>query len=163
MRFIFILNLSLFICFSAAKAQIVYVDVNPDSCTCITASSPTSSDSAITYWDLDHDNVYDFKIKTGTYMPDCMHGNEFATLTPLANNQVAYGSVGILILNSGDTINNQLMGTVSKLEYFSEFSGWSGFWNNSYPNRFAGIKFYSGSNLYYGWIKLSVFTTCGQA
>jgi len=91
------------------KAQLVYVDVNPDSCTCVTSTSPTSSDSAVTYWDLDHDGIYDFKTEAGTYMSDCMHGSEVATLIPLANNQTAYSSGGILRLNSGDTINNQLM------------------------------------------------------
>ena len=158
---------------SFCNAQTYFVDVIPDSCVCVTATD-TTSNSLTTYWDLDSDGTNDFSISVGSYFPDCMHGNEIASMTALGNNRIAGDSLctncnTAFMLNSGDTINTQSFWVCSsRLEYYNELSGWYGYWHDSlYPFidslKYVGIKFYSGTTLYYGWMQLDVVVICGLA
>jgi hypothetical protein len=156
-----------FICFSKiTNAQTYYVDVKPDSCVCVT-STPTTSNNLSSYWDLDHDGTNDFIIYVESYMSDCMHGTEKTKLIPLGNNKIAGEDTWVFMLNEGDTINKQpsWLNTSSFFVYFNEFNGYSGYWDSLFPDtfKFAGIKFYSGTNLYYGWLKLNVVAECRLA
>ena len=148
------------------RAQLVYVDVNPDSCVCASAVA-YSNDSLSTSWDLDHDGTYDFKINSDVNNTgDCMHGNDNTFLIALGSNQIVGNSTGILMLNSADTISSySTWGTSTILENFSEFFGWTGYWKDSLNNGtgFAGVRFLSGTTLYYGWIHLAVTTGCSFA
>lgn len=150
------------------KAQVFYIDVSPDSCVCA-YSGPTTSSTIITTWDLDNNGVNDFVLESISYKSDCMHGQEATYLTALGNNKVAGDIItgNAFMLNAGDTINKQPSWlSFSILEYYSEFSGWSGYWKDPlYPNsyRYAGIKFYAGATLYYGWLRMNVLAACSQA
>jgi len=154
------------------NAQTSYVYVNPDSCVCVTSTYNTA-DTLITNWDLDKDGTNDFQIVVESYMSDCMHGFELTSLNALGNNKIAGDSLCTnscnyaFMLNAGDTISKQPSWlSSSTLEYFNEFSGWYGHWKDSlFPNtiKFAGIKFYSGATLYYGWLRLNVVATCELA
>lgn len=149
------------------NAQTYYVDVIPDSCVCVT-STPTTSNTLTTDWDLDHDGTNDFKISVISYMSDCMHGYDNTSIIAYGNNKIAGDSLpnNAYMLNAGTAIHSQPSWISSaNLESFSEFSGWYGYWKDSmFPDtKYIAIKFYSGTTLYYGWMRFTVAAGCAIA
>ncbi|HXD91579.1 MAG TPA: T9SS type A sorting domain-containing protein [Bacteroidia bacterium] len=136
------------------KAQLVYVDVNPDSCTCVQGDASLS-----TNWDLDKDGTTDFTFDVSSM--NANGGTNTTGITAATNNFVAsYGNV--LQLNVGDTINNQTWYAGSFLIESVAMNGMSGYWQ-LVPDGFIGVKFYSGTTLYYGWIQISIGVSQGDA
>jgi len=151
-------------------SQMSFVDLNPDSCVCVTSAN-NSYDTLITHWDLDNNGTNDFVIKCIAWYSDAIHNNEFTYIIPLNNNKVAGDSLcqycqKAFQLNAGDSINGQLswLSTSPLLVKFLTLQGWQGYWHNP-PITFdyVGIKFYSNSILYYGWIKLNADAYNGSA
>jgi hypothetical protein len=141
-------------------SQVSFIDLNPDSCVCVTSSN-NSYDTLKTYWDIDNDGSNDFIIQSIAWYYDVTHHNNYTNIIPLNNNNVAGDNLNyVLKLNLGDTINNQV-NWLSSSGLFLNFillQGWHGYWHepaNVY--NYAAIKFYSGSTLYYGWIKLNAY------
>lgn len=160
-----------FIFFTAFTfGQITFVDVVPDSCVCVTAV-PSVSNALTSYWDLDNDAVNDFSIESSSNYSNCNLGFETTALNALGSNSVAgdaptAGNNSAFMLNAGDAINTQ-PSWVSQtwLRLFSHFTGFYGTYWAMVPGtyKYAGIKFYSGTTLYYGWIRLNVEVSCGVA
>ncbi len=137
-----------------AYSQVYYVDVNPDSCVCVTAWASKS-----TAWDLDKDGTNDFNIDV--YSNGNSGGNNEASIAALQNNSVAGDSQGAFALSPGDTLNTQTSwrSGIVRIEYCG-FTGYQGHWQ-AVTNKYLGVRFYSGSILYYAWI--SVHVGVGQA
>ncbi|MEO8762548.1 MAG: T9SS type A sorting domain-containing protein [Bacteroidia bacterium] len=134
------------------RAQAVYVDVNPDSVISIVGCNCTKSSQ----WDLDNDGVNDFNF-TLSIQPNS-GGTNYISIVPLSNNSVLDSSVQL-----GEVINNKTnwLSYSCVLEGVS-ISGYYGSWHLNVDS-FAGVKFYSGTNLYYGWMRLATFVSQGEA
>lgn len=132
------------------NAQVFYVDVNPDSCVCVSATN-----SLTTVWDLDNDGTADFKIEVSSMANS--GGFNAAGIAMLGNNSVAGDNIGAFAINAGDTLNHQpnwRTGTV--LIERSANTGYNGHWQGN-VDKYLAVQFYSGANLYYGWINVHVF------
>jgi hypothetical protein len=157
-RILFILLLPLL----TIRAQITYVDINPDSTACCFTGwySPVVTD-----WDLDNDGTYDFSM--WNYY-NISNGNWGMHIDALSSNSIVgdnytcnWTCKSPYALEPGDTICTQ----GSWIGGSCFFSGWlgngpgssCGYWpTGDYWDYFIGFKFFAGSTLYNGWMKLDV-------
>ena len=159
----------------SANAQIVYTDVIPDT----TVSATTGFYNL----DLNNDGIADFKILR-TYAFSCAAGNcsgyldNGVKITPFNLNEVA-DSVNVypFALNSGADVKNSGYNWASAasqtLEYYHTGRNRGGRFGACTPcgtststgnwkgaiDKYLGLRFTVGSNLYYGWARLNVSST----
>jgi len=155
-----------------ANASVVYHDVTPD----VTKTQTTlgTTDYAI---DMDNDGTTDFTLKVGKFSGSSSKGVSYAgtgvAILPSGTNGVAKkvkvsGSTSTsyaLAMNANDNINNSLTwytasGSSSGLVLAAKgnlgpANFTSGQFHNT-TNKYLGVKFTTGANTYYGWIRLDV-------
>jgi Secretion system C-terminal sorting domain len=152
---------------ASANAQIIYTDVNPDIIqTCQNFQCSQTSDL-----DLNNDGVFDSKLDlilntfTSHNPPNTRFFTGLIKASPLNGSSIITDSSGYplkmnlneLIDSSGswsDTANQTLLGKYyAGLTYVlaSSYGNWM-----SATNGFLGLKIVSGTQTYYGWVRLNI-------
>lgn len=152
---------------ASANAQIVYTDVNPDIVqTCQTFQCSQTSDL-----DLNNDGVFDLKLDlnlstfTSRNPPYAQYFSGIIKASPLNGSSIITDISGYplemnlneLIDSNGswrDTTNQTLLRkTYAGITYVLTSS--SGNWMYA-TNGFLGLKIVSGTQTYYGWVRLNI-------
>ncbi|MEN9998418.1 MAG: hypothetical protein RI922_1408 [Bacteroidota bacterium] len=149
---------------SGANGQIVYTDVNPDQ----TFDAVNNNGYAIAGLDLNNDATIDFLVAS----KDTTLAAGHLTFTLVA----PYGTLGNAVagdtpssydyafaMNSGDAINASLnwispaSGGALSMAYAKDGAfNYASYWINGVTDKYLGLKFFVGSNAYYGWARLDV-------
>ena len=140
----------------SANAQIIYTDANPD----VTTSQGTYN------LDLNNDGTNDFVIthsSTTTFCPPMYGPNLSIRVTPLGTNQVVCisgTSATKMALNAtiNDTVltwnNSANLLMAARVLNNACIGITNGQWINT-ADGYLGLKLISGSNIYYGWVRLN--------
>ena len=142
----------------SASAQVVYVDINPDT---------VVHDSIVYNLDFDNNGQPELRFETVTYQgsSDIIY---FATVNVLGNTTNA--TLGSLYassypfpfsMNNGDSISgtntNWQPASVNATQYLGAVYGTYTYANWLGVNdKFLGVRFRIGANTHYGWVRLSV-------
>jgi hypothetical protein len=154
---------ALFMYISTTSAQIIYTDVNPDSLvSCVAVMGAPCS--KIYNVDMNNDGTIDYILRTGAWKNSTSWCNSYVSVTCLDSNLVWSSYTVPLIaddLDSNKIIQNNNNWNDSTAYLRNGNGSTSLYWiPNTY--KYLGIKFKTGSNFYYGWIRLtaSSFVYC---
>ena len=138
---------------SQSDAQIVYTDIIPDSTTIVGGN----------FYDLDlnNDGISDFKIQLkisgGTSFT-----SQQVSVSPVTSNGVAGDTVGMYVypfaLNAGDTVKLGLQFNLTSNQSMGSYFGPGASYGNwiGATDKYLGLSFYIGPDLYYGWARLDI-------
>ncbi len=151
----------------SANAQIIYTDVNPD----IIQTCQTFQCSKNSTLDLNNDGVLDLKLDlilstiTRPTPPFLQYFNGSIKASPLNGSSILTNGSGYpLKMNLNEVINsngswsnsaNQILIAKSYAGLTYVLNSSVGNWMNTI-NGFLGLKIVSGSQTYYGWVRLSI-------
>jgi hypothetical protein len=138
--------------FSAANAQIVYTDINPDS-RIVAPYIINGTNSAHYNLDLDNDGTVDFTFSV--YFSRNSRSGEtsyFVRIGSGSGNQVANNNSYVSALDSLAVIDSSLQKWSGNAS-LTLAQGSKGNWENG-DTAYVPLKLSKGGNVYYGWIRL---------
>lgn len=143
---------------SQSDAQVVYTDINPDSTVTVGGSSY--------FLDLDNDGNFDFAVNlnigSGSYT------SQQVAISPIGSNAIAGDTVGAYVypfaFNNGDTIQSGLQFNMGSNQSMASYFGPGYFYGNwsGVTDKYAGLYFYIGTQIHYGWARLDIDSTADQ-
>ncbi|SFU29564.1 Por secretion system C-terminal sorting domain-containing protein [Pustulibacterium marinum] len=140
-----------------ASGQIMYTDVDPDE-----------GGAGVLYnLDMDNDNNSDFQLRhldvsfSGGTLNSVVVGPAADSMSNFSNSILASSNEGFvypLVLNGGDPISSGVSGwNNEELQYLNGESCSVGNWCDE-TDKYLGLRFKIGTDVYYGWARLDVAT-----
>jgi type IX secretion system substrate protein len=151
-----ILNFS---AYDKIKAQVVYTDVSPDY-DIFSPGAWNQSTSNDYYLDLDNDGSNDFSFAGSGFFNQ--YGTEYIMRGYFYNNNmIADTALNVFRFNYGDSISLfNSWDTLYKQRMYYEYNQGqdpliqAGLWLPDSIDYYAGLRLTSGSNIYYGWVRI---------